>query len=179
MGKRSAIDAAEAERSQSRMKTAQAQLSIAGTGACTLLESLKHLKSVLSTYYNKSRNLKAARNGIGLKGHGGKMNSESVIIKAMAQKNGLQVVKAKLVEECAELIRALARGEDRNIIEELVDVQIMLWQMLELLPESKTELLEEVVQEKYQHLEFVLDLLTTEEDDDDAMTARLIDEVSG
>ena len=40
------------------------------------------------------------------------MNSES-LIKAMAHKNGLQVVKAKLVEECAELIRALARGGDR------------------------------------------------------------------
>lgn len=106
------------------------------------------------------------------------MNSEN-LIKAMAQKNGLQVVKAKLVEECAELIRALARGGDRNIIEELVDVQIMLEQMLELLPESKAELLEEVAKEKYQHLEFLLDLPKPEEDDEDAMTARLIDEVSG
>jgi len=132
------------------------------------------------------------------------MNSEN-LIKAMAQKNGLQVVKAKLVEECAELIRALARGGDRNIIEELVDVQIMLEQMLELLPESKAELLEEVAKEKYQHLEFLLDLpkekqnytphnyknlvckgsfmfgtaCGTCERCEEQLAARLIDEVSG
>ena len=107
------------------------------------------------------------------------MNSGTLIHK-MAHKNGLQVVKAKLVEECAELIRALARGGDRNIIEEIVDVQIMLEQMLELLPESKAQLLEEIAKEKYQHLEFLLDLPKSEEqDDEEAMTARLIDEVSG
>lgn len=44
---------------------------------------------------------------------------------------GIQLLK--LIEECGELIVAVAKGEDKNIIEELADVSIMLEQVVYLM----------------------------------------------
>lgn len=94
------------------------------------------------------------------------------LVEAMAQKNGLNKVKAKLVEECAELIRALARGGDQNIIEEMIDVEIMLAQMTHLLSDAKMSMRSDIFRDKIEHLKFLLEL------PDSSLEAELINEVS-
>ncbi len=55
-------------------------------------------------------------------------------IQKIANYYGLDNQTDKIIEECAELIQALAKLESReNTIEEIADVQIMLKQMLYLL----------------------------------------------
>ena len=55
-------------------------------------------------------------------------------IQKIADYYGLDNQTDKTIEECAELIQALAKLESReNTIEEIADVQIMLKQMLYLL----------------------------------------------
>jgi len=55
-------------------------------------------------------------------------------IQKIANYYGLDNQTDKTIEECAELIQALAKLESReNTIEEIADVQIMLKQMLYLL----------------------------------------------
>ena len=55
-------------------------------------------------------------------------------IQKIADYYGLDNQIDKTIEECAELIQALAKLESReNTIEEIADVQIMLKQMLYLL----------------------------------------------
>lgn len=55
-------------------------------------------------------------------------------IQKIANYYGLDNQLNKTIEECAELIQALAKLESReNTIEEIADVQIMLKQMLYLL----------------------------------------------
>lgn len=56
------------------------------------------------------------------------------IIRDALQTYGAEAQKTMVIEECAELINALAkqrrkRTSDADIITEIADVQIMLWQM--------------------------------------------------
>ena len=55
-------------------------------------------------------------------------------IQKIAEYYGLDSQTDKTIEECAELIQALAKLESReNTLEEIADVQIMLKQMIYLL----------------------------------------------
>ncbi len=68
-------------------------------------------------------------------------------IQKIADYYGLDNQLNKTIEECAELIQALAKLESReNTIEEMADVQIMLKQMLYLLDCEKE--VEKVVEYK-------------------------------
>lgn len=68
-------------------------------------------------------------------------------IQKIADYYGLDSQTDKTIEECAELIQALAKLESReNTIEEIADVQIMLKQMLYLLDCEKE--VEKVVEYK-------------------------------
>jgi NTP pyrophosphatase (non-canonical NTP hydrolase) len=98
----------------------------------------------------------------------------SALIAQMAEINGLQNIKAKLVEELAELIRALARGEDEMILEEMADVRIMLDQFVHIMSDSKKDRLDEWMQEKGSNLSYLIDRETRHDDE-----AELIEEVSG
>ena len=46
---------------------------------------------------------------------------------------GIEAQKRKLQEECAELIRAIARNDDKNMIEEIADVEILINQFKSVL----------------------------------------------
>lgn len=64
------------------------------------------------------------------------MDYREIIMDAL-QTYGADAQKTMVVEECAELINALAkqrrkRTSDIDIITEIADVQIMLWQMTAL-----------------------------------------------
>lgn len=64
------------------------------------------------------------------------MNYREIIVDAL-RTYGADAQKTMVVEECAELINALAkqrrkRTSDIDIITEIADVQIMLWQMTAL-----------------------------------------------
>ena len=41
---------------------------------------------------------------------------------------GIETQKRKLQEECAELIRAIARNDEKNMLEEMADVSILIEQ---------------------------------------------------
>lgn len=56
----------------------------------------------------------------------------------IAEHYGLEHQKNKLIEECAELIRALSRNDRENIIEELADVEILMEQV-EYLMQCRTD----------------------------------------
>lgn len=96
----------------------------------------------------------------------------SALIARMSEINGLQNIKAKLVEELAELIRALARGDDEMILEEMADVRIMLDQFVHIMSDSKKDRLDDWMQEKGSNLAYLIDRETKCE-------AELIEEVSG
>lgn len=53
----------------------------------------------------------------------------------------------KLIEECSELIRAVAREDDENFIEELADVSVLTEQFLNHFPKYKEKFLK-IKQEK-------------------------------
>lgn len=55
----------------------------------------------------------------------------------IAEYYGLDHQYSKLQEECAELIRAIARGDEENITEELADVTVMLNQIIHLMDNEK------------------------------------------
>lgn len=98
----------------------------------------------------------------------------SALIARMAEINGLQNIKAKLVEELAELIRALARGQDEMILEEMADVRIMLDQFVHVMSDAKKDRLDEWMQEKGANLAYLIDRETRHDEE-----AELIEEVSG
>lgn len=50
---------------------------------------------------------------------------------------GIESQKRKLQEECAELIRAVARNDEANMLEEMADVSILLEQFKTVLDYSK------------------------------------------
>lgn len=56
------------------------------------------------------------------------MNFKSILEKNIA-KHGIIHQKVKAMEECAELIQALAKGDKLNIAEEMADVLIMIDQL--------------------------------------------------
>lgn len=64
------------------------------------------------------------------------MNYREIIVDAL-RTYGADAQKTMVVEECSELINALAkqrrkRTSDMDIVTEIADVQIMLWQMTAL-----------------------------------------------
>lgn len=54
------------------------------------------------------------------------------MITKIAEHFGLENQKVKTIEECSELITAIAKNDINNIIEEIADVQIMLRQLVHL-----------------------------------------------
>lgn len=54
------------------------------------------------------------------------------MITKIANHFGLENQKLKTIEECSELINAIAHNNLDNIIEEIADVQIMLRQLVHL-----------------------------------------------
>lgn len=46
-------------------------------------------------------------------------------IYELANHNSLNVIKAKLIEECNEVIEAIESGIDEHILEELADVSVL------------------------------------------------------
>ena len=62
-----------------------------------------------------------------------RLENATVLIRKIADHYGLDIQQLKLIEECGELIVAVAKGEDKNIIEELADVSIMLEQVVYLM----------------------------------------------
>ncbi len=54
------------------------------------------------------------------------------MIQKIAEHFGLENQKVKTIEECSELITAIAKNDINNIIEEIADVQIMLKQLVHL-----------------------------------------------
>jgi hypothetical protein len=75
------------------------------------------------------------------------------LIASMATLNGQHMVMKKVVEECLELIRAISRGEVKNIVEELVDVEITVLQLLWSLPEGSRTRRAEIFSEKIEYIE--------------------------
>lgn len=68
-----------------------------------------------------------------------KTNVRTLIMKAAIQRYSAPAQIDKAIEELSELIRALARCDDRdNIAEEMADVRIMMEQ-LELIFENRAE----------------------------------------
>jgi len=61
------------------------------------------------------------------------IEEEQKDIYKIADHYGEGIQQLKLIEECGELIVAVAKGEDKNIIEELADVSIMLEQVVYLM----------------------------------------------
>ena len=61
------------------------------------------------------------------------IEEEQKDIYKIADHYGKGIQQLKLIEECGELIVAVAKGEDKNIIEELADVSIMLEQVVYLM----------------------------------------------
>lgn len=57
--------------------------------------------------------------------------------KIIAEHYGKEVQIIKTIEECAELIQALAKGDFENVAEEMADVKIMLAQLEYLLGNSR------------------------------------------
>ncbi|MCD8207704.1 MAG: hypothetical protein LUD72_07190 [Bacteroidales bacterium] len=51
----------------------------------------------------------------------------------IADHYGYEHQSMKTIEECAELIKAIADDDPEEIIEEMADVQIMIWQMTRLM----------------------------------------------
>lgn len=51
-------------------------------------------------------------------------------ITAIFNHYGVEAQKRKLQEECAELIRAIARGDEHNMLEEIADVEILIEQFM-------------------------------------------------
>ena len=52
------------------------------------------------------------------------------MIQHIADINGLQVIKAKLIEECEELIEAIQENDELHIIEEIADTIIVAQQYI-------------------------------------------------
>ena len=50
-------------------------------------------------------------------------------IKRIAEENGFQLVCEKTKEECEELIYAIETNDEKNILDEIADVQIMLHEL--------------------------------------------------
>ena len=46
-------------------------------------------------------------------------------LKAIARHNGIHIIKDKLVEELHELLAAIKKNDEANVIEEIADVMIM------------------------------------------------------
>ena len=61
------------------------------------------------------------------------IEEEQKDVYKIADHYGKGIQQLKLIEECGELIVAVAKGEDKNIIEELADVSIMLEQVVYLM----------------------------------------------
>lgn len=56
------------------------------------------------------------------------MNNYSTICAAIILYYGIEAQKRKLQEECAELIRAIAREDEENMLEEMADVLFLIEQ---------------------------------------------------
>ena len=54
------------------------------------------------------------------------------MISKIAQRNGIQTVKVKLIEELNEAIEAIESNDEIDIIEELADVHILTQQYITL-----------------------------------------------
>lgn len=74
------------------------------------------------------------------------------LIASMARVNGRTLIMKKLVEESGELIAAISRGGVDGIVEELVDTEIMIKQMLWVLPPGALSLREKVMGEKMERI---------------------------
>lgn len=55
-------------------------------------------------------------------------NVDELYCEMIARHYGEETQTNKLLEELAELIRAIARGDRENIVEEVADVEIMVYQ---------------------------------------------------
>lgn len=78
--------------------------------------------------------------------------TNSDLIASMARVNGRTIIMKKLVEESGELIAAISRGGVDGIVEELVDTEIMIKQMLWVLPPGALSLREKVMGEKMERI---------------------------
>ena len=70
------------------------------------------------------------------------MKSYSVACASILDHFGIEVQKRKLQEECAELIRAIARNDEENMLEEIADVSFLIDQFKTYIDyEEKIELI--------------------------------------
>lgn len=60
---------------------------------------------------------------------------------------GYNCQQEKLIEECSELIRAIVKKDDRNFVEEMADVTVIIEQFINHYPKMK-EQFERVKEEK-------------------------------
>jgi hypothetical protein len=77
---------------------------------------------------------------------------EKQTIYEMAGINKMPTIRTKAIEELSELIRAIARGDVENILEETVDTEIMILQLLWSLPEGSRTRRAELFSEKVDYI---------------------------
>jgi NTP pyrophosphatase (non-canonical NTP hydrolase) len=88
----------------------------------------------------------------------GKINGKEHVLYEAIEHYSLETQMTKAIEECGELIVAIARGDIPNIAEEVADVRIMLDQIeiilgldTGMIRQSKLERLSQRIQEEKQN----------------------------